>query len=606
MTDWNSPRDGQESRRGGFVEVVALLIATMTLAPASSGQVAPVVGSGDTGKTPTGFFTEMMDVRVVNVDVFVNDRSGLPIAGLQKEDFELRVDGEVVPISNFYSATRSLSSPERPSERQDDSSFRPLETIPEDTIRRAHVVILVDHTRLRSNNRNRAFAAVREAVTRLGPDDLIAVVGIEGSLVFYSDFLYDREAVGRILDEVSRVGIPSRINEAERRQIFGELARGMSGGILGRSSLANDQEIQIRIQAYAAEEYARSVSSLRAIEQVLLTLNGVSGRKAVLYVGEGIPNRPGEGMYVEWRNRFGGGSDAEIGLRRTDFNTDYTRAIGRYELAPQINKLAASANSAGVTLYALDAEANHGNDIRSALTEQGATSETLSVVDENFREPLEAVSKATGGRLLRSSGVLVDQLVNLLGDFDSYYSLGFTAPAAWEAGSVHKIRVDVAGKGFRVRHREAVRLPEADEREAGATVAALRYQTANNPLAIRATPGLGVERADGMQAVPLKIEIPVGRLELIPRQGVHAASVTIYVSTKRADGNASQVQKIPFNLNIPDEVIDQAREDSAHYDLPLVLRPGDQQVAIGVRDNISGRFSAIRVDVARLAPSDSS
>ncbi len=591
---------------------VARILVVGVLTIASSGSPGPAQetsppASEDTSGGPTGFFTEVMDVRVINVDVFVNDRTGVSIAGLGREDFELRVDGTPVSISNFYAATRpgstrSFEVPGSVSGRAGEPSFRPIETVEAEAARRAHVVILIDHTRLRSNNRKRAFAALRKAISRLGQEDLIAVVGIEGSLVFYSDFLYDREAVGRILDDVSRVGIPSELNEAERRQIFGELARGMSGGILARSSEADQQAIQIRIQAYAAQEYARGISSLRSIEQVVTTLSGVSGRKAVLYVGEGIPTRPGEGLFVEWRNRFGASSD-QLGVRRIDFNTDYTRAVGRYELNAQITDLAASANAAGVTLYAVDAQGNHGNDIRSALTEQGATSETLSVVDENFRAPLEAASKATGGRLLRSSGQLVDQLVKLLGDFESYYSLGFTPPAEWQPGSVHDIRVKVAGKGFRVRYREAVRIPEPDEREASATVAALRYQTANNPLQIRATPAIGITRDDGTEAVPVTIEIPLSNLELLPRGGTYAGSVTIYVSTERADGNASQVQKIPFKINIPDEVIEQARLDSAHYDLPLVLRKGDRKVAIGIRDNISGRFSAVRVDVSRFAPS---
>ena len=46
---------------------------------------------------------------------------------------------------------------------------------------------------------------------------------------------------------------------------------------------------------------------------------------------------------------------------------------------------------------------------------------------------------------------------------------------------------------------------------------------------------------------------------------------------------------------------EQALADSAHYSLPLVLRSGDQQVAIGVRDNVSGRFSAVRLDVSHLS-----
>jgi VWFA-related protein len=576
---------------------LVLLALLASFAEAQQPDPAPSAGA-----EPTGFFTEVVDVRVIEVEVVVTDRSGVPVAGLKPEAFQLQVDGKPTPIANFYAEAGGLPRPTVALlKRRSDPSFTPADAVEANPARRSYVVILIDHTRLGSNNRRRTFDALRKALTRLGEEDLVAVVGVEGSLVFYSDFLYDRQAIDQILDDASRVAQASGIKAAERRRIFGEIARGMSGGYLAKISPADEQEIQIRIQAYAADEYARSLSSLRQIQHVVSTLAGVPGRKAVLYVGEGIPTRPGEGMYVEWRNRFGGGSNAELGGRRFDFNSDYRRAVGNYDLTNSINALSVTANRAGVALYAVDAEGDHGGEVRSALTEQGATSETLSVVNENFRAPLEAASKATGGRLLRSSGELAEQLVDVLGEFDTYYSLAFTPPADWQPGVVHDIKVKVEGKGLVVRHRDEVGLPQPDEREASATVAALRYQTADNPLEIRTAPGTPIPREDGTAALPVTIEIPVVNIELLPREGTHAGSLTIYVSTKDAKGDASRVQKIPFNLAIPNDVIEEARTDSARYELPLVLRRGDQQVAIGIRDNISGEFSAVRVDVSRFS-----
>jgi VWFA-related protein len=555
-------------------------------------------------RSPVGIFSEVMDVQVINVDVYVTDRKGQPVVGLSRDAFELRVDGAPVPISNFYAevggVVREALGPIRTG---GESSFVTVEETAEPTARRTHVVILIDHQRLRPANRKRAFKALREAVARFDKEDLIAVVGVEGSLVFYSDFLYDRRAVERILDNASRVSVRTDVNEFERRQIFGELARGMSGGVLGSElNIADDNILLSRIRAYATEEYARSLNSLREVEKVVSTLNGVPGRKVVLYLGEGIPTRPGEGLFVEWRNRFGQGNpDSEIGVRRFDFNTDYSREIGRYDLTQPMEKLASRANAAGVTLYAVDAEGNHGGDLRSALTEQGATSETLSVVDENYRAPLEYASKATGGRLLRSSGELVEQLADVVSDFDTFYSLGFMPPAGWDPGTEHDIKVEVGGKELRVRHREEVRLPQPDELEAGATVAALIYQTVDNPLGFQATPGDRTQVREAKAGLPVTLEIPVGNLGFVPQGDVQAGSLTIFVTTKNAAGETSQVQKIPFHLNLPAHVFEQAKGDMAHYPLPLVLRPGDQQVAIGIRDDVNGVFSAIRLDVSEFS-----
>ena len=57
---------------------------------------------GDT-RSPSGpGFVEVVNVEVVNVDVYVTDADGKPVLGLGPDDFELRVDGRAVPISNFY------------------------------------------------------------------------------------------------------------------------------------------------------------------------------------------------------------------------------------------------------------------------------------------------------------------------------------------------------------------------------------------------------------------------------------------------------------------------------------------------------------------------
>ena len=552
-----------------------------------------------------GTFTDVVDVRVVNVDVFVTDPSGEHVPGLTREYFELLVDGEPMPISNFYyeyggSARESAPPLDLRRETTDDSEFTPVEEVQTTTERRNHVVILVDHARLGATNRKRAFEALREAIAQLDPKDLIAVVGIRNSLVFYSDFLFDRQAIGDILDDVSRVSMRTSVNDIERRQILGELARGMSGGIVGRTALAEEGQMLARIRAYAADEYARSIGSFRQIETVLSTMAGVPGRKILFYVGEGIPTRPGEGLYVEWRNRFGG---PERGMRHYDFNTDYTREIGRYDLTRPMEQLAGAANRADVTLYAVDAEGNHGFEMRSALTEQGSTSESVSLVDENFRAPLEYTTQATGGRLLRSSGQLPEQLGEVFADLDNFYSLGFLVPSDWRPGSEHDIRVKVrGGRKLTVRHRQEVRVPEPNQREAAATVAGLLYHTVDNPLGIRAKPGSETARDDGTAVLPVLLEIPVGSLELIPRGEVHAASLSIYVSVKDQEGNPGPVQRVPFHLNIPNEKVEQARGDTAHYTLPLVLRPGDRQVAITVRDDVDRSLSTIRLDIGEHSP----
>jgi hypothetical protein len=267
-----------------------------------------------------------------------------------------------------------------------------------------------------------------------------------------------------------------------------------------------------------------------------------------------------------------------------------------------MEQLAEAAHRADAILYAVDAEGNHGMEMRSALTEQGSTSEAVSLVEENFRAPLEYTTQATGGRLLRSSGRLTDEIADLFSDFENAYSLGFAMPQDWQPGSAHRIEVKVRGfGGLRVRHREEVRVPAADEREAGATVAALLYQTLDNSLGIEAEPQSPTKRGDGTAVLPVRLAIPVEGLELVPRGASHTVSLSIYVSVKDRDGNPRPVQKVPFHLEIPSDKVEEARGELAHTTLPVVLRAGDQQVAITVRDDVDRSLSTVRLDVAELS-----
>jgi hypothetical protein len=88
---------------------------------------------------------------------------------------------------------------------------------------------------------------------------------------------------------------------------------------------------------------------------------------------------------------------------------------------------------------------------------------------------------------------------------------------------------------------------------------------------------------------------------LVPRGESYASQFAFYVTVKDRAGQPGAVQKIPFHLSVPAAAVEAARQQSAAYDLPVVLRPGDQQVAIGVRDEIGGLTSTARLELDAVA-----
>lgn len=566
---------------------------------------------------PTATFGERVNVEVVNVEVFVTDRDGNPVTDLTAEDFQVFENGLERPLTNFYSqvageARRRAVAPERPTDTPEDTvregapgppGLIPVEAVPPPE-QRLHLVIFVDNGHIRPTNRNRVFEQLSDFVHALEPSTLISVVSLGSSLRIHSDFLSSRNTIGEILDDLETTSTQEGSEEVQRRQILGEIFRGETFGRrnVGGAGAVTDP-LLARIRAYAQSEYDRGRQSLDTLGNLVLTLGGVPGRRAMLWVADGIPQTPGEDLYTAWAEAFG---------FETTASADFERQVGRLDLTRQLEELVDRANSARVTLYTLDAAGDLVGRTRSASVGGRVPTEVLSVVEANYRDPQEYTAQATGGRRLVAGPRLTEGLEAMIGDFRTFYSLGFTpAEVGPETRSIEvRVRRDGArADGLRVRHRESYERRPVDRRAADATLAALLYGSGDNPLAVeliagqRQKPaGSNQQASSGSSAVllPVRVEVPVARVTLVPGTGpdgavLHTGQLTLFVSIQGAEGDARPVQKIPFHAAIPADKLEEAQGRALSYTLPLVLQPGDRQVAVGVRDDVAGVVSTVRL-----------
>lgn len=573
---------------------LAIVVAAVQILPAASAQETEPA-------TPEAAFGEAIRVRVVNVEVFVRDRQGNPVTNLTAEDFRLTVDGSEVPISNFYAEVDG--APRSEARLGDAATEAPLPDRSTPPEQRIHVVLFVDQSQIRPANRERVFAELRRFVRRsLRPEDAVAVVSLSNRLRIHSDFLNDPATVEAILDELEEESGSPQALALERRQIVNDLGRGQTGGGFGPNPFA--ESTLARIRAFAQESFSRNRASVAVLERLVDSMAGIPGRKAIVHVSDGIVNRPGEGLYVAWRNVFGSGglaSEPTPGLPRIDFGTDYERSIGRFDLLPDFERVADQANAGGVTLYAIDAEGDHATALRSAVVESPPFHEAIERLQNNAREPLEFAAQATGGKRFQASPRLARELASVATDFGTYYSLGFEPPVDY-GEEPHDIQVRVEGEGLVVRHREAFAQSAPDESAADATVAILLYGAIDNPLGIRLEAGEPERLDDGVVRLPVHLLVPLRRVTLLPDGEVWVANLSVFVSTKDKTGAPRSVQKLPFHLRVPQEATEDIESETAHYELPVVLRPGDQQVAVVVRDQPGGVDSAARLEVVELAP----
>src|SRR5262249_7881473 len=108
-----APSTGASMRQATTPKMLlaAALVATTTLG-AKPSTPAPEQPSavGEAAKDPGAFF-ENVNVDVVNVEVYVTDKSGNTVNGLTKDDFTVLEDDRPVAITNFYSVDEKTPRP---------------------------------------------------------------------------------------------------------------------------------------------------------------------------------------------------------------------------------------------------------------------------------------------------------------------------------------------------------------------------------------------------------------------------------------------------------------------------------------------------------------
>ncbi len=532
----------------------------------------PVTAQDDDGDSPLADapFLDVVDVNIVNLEVYVTDKKGNRITGLKKEDFELFVEKKPVAITNFYAVEGGvahteggipLAAPEDldPRLAADDRRRR----VPED--QRLHLVVYVDNLNLRPFTRNRALRYVRNFLrNRLRPGDEVMLVTYERSLHVRHHFTSDPEIIGSALYEVEEMSGMGVHADSERRDILRDIYDAQSVNV-----------VRGRATQYAESLFSDMRFTIDALTEIVDNLAGLPGRKAILYVSDGLPMRAGEDIFHAMNDEFQNTADNILmdGLR--------------YDLSRDFQKLTSRANAHRVTFYALEAA---GLRTYSYMDASNASIGGGSRIDQihftNIQSTLRLMARETGGMVLVNTNNFQPLLDRVAEDFDTYYSLGFS-PGSAESGRYHRFSVKVKGrKGLVVRTRDGYRDKPVSTRMSEGTLAALHYGYQSNPLGIEILIGDERDHSSGQMLVTVKVRIPIGKLSFLPQSEMQRGKLRLFVGAKDSDGGISPVQDIPVPIDIPQAEFERAQEQLYEYSMDLLMRRGRQVVAVGVRDEI--------------------
>jgi len=557
--------------RDRYLFLTALVLAAATALPAQEPATPP-----PTDALPQSTYFDAVEVSVVNVEVFVTDKQGRRVKGLTKDDFELLQDNRPMPISNFYAVDEGrVVGPEVPAEVAPVPVPEPLPppadmepAIPED--QRLHLVVYVDNFNIRPFNRNRVFRSLREFLTtKLQPGDRVMLVSYDRSLHVRRQFSNDPLTVASALFELEEMSAYGIHADAERRDALNEVDD-------ARDSMA----AVTRVRQYAESVMNDLTFTIRSLKEMVDVLAGLPGRKAILYVSDGLPLIAGEDVFYAVEQKFKDRSTALLESRSFD-------ASRRFQ------ELAFQANANRVTFYTLDAAGlRTPTSISAAERDPLASGIVDSVHFANIQQPLRMLAESTGGRAIVNMNDPGPALGGIAEDFQTYYSLGYT-PGQEGSGRYRKITVKLKGKarGMEVRHREGYRDKPVHTRLGDGVRSALFFGAAHNPMGLVIQTDEQMPRDDGNYVVNVAVKIPIGNLVLIPEGGQQVARARLFVGAMDDQGDTSEVQEVQVPISIPEAEVETARKQHYSYTLPLIMRRGPHKLAVGLRDDFAASSS---------------
>lgn len=548
----------------------------------ASAQPAPEkIASIPTGASEEPFI-DVVNVTVVNVDVYVTDKKGNRINGLTRDDFQLFEDGKPITITNFYAVEGGRSvgdddeeavavpAPAAPAPTAPTAippaARRDLRPVPPE--QRLHLVVYIDNFNIHPFHRNRVMrdlrTFLRDNITR---NDEVMLVTYDRSLHVRRNFTSDPDVIAQGLLEQEKVTGSAVTSESERRDVLRRIQESESVN-----------EAQSMARSYAESVFNDLSFSVSALKQMVDMLAGMPGRKAILYVSDGIPMVAGQDVFYAVQGKF------------RDATAPLTQAFD-YDASRRFRELTAQANANRVTFYTIDAGGLRTYSSISAENfdpGQGIYVDQIQI--QNLQTPLQVMAEATGGMALLNMNNVAPHLKRIAADFNTYYSLGYSPSHAGD-GRYHKIEVKLKKKGLLVRHREGYRDKSPEAQMTDGTLAALQFPYEDNPLGVSLEFGQGTRRDDGLYVMPVLVKIPIGKLELVPRQASQDASLRLFIAAIDAKGDTSEVQQARVPISIPNADVDSARQKFYTYTVSLLMRSGNHKVAVGIRDDAGAQSS---------------
>jgi len=682
------------SKRRPIVSIESLLkkgiiAAVLALATASSmAEEGQQQAKAEAVEKSSSVFFDSVDVDLVNLEVVVTDKKGRPVTGLKREDFEIYVDGRRVDIANFFAVTEPpndglagsetvgeetagepldpATAPGEPAATLTEKISEPTPAAAEDPSAEASdaqdlddLVILIDNRNISLQNRKLLFVKLRELLendTELAHRIMLVTLGrkVEVALPFTTN----RQTVLSSLTALEKQTNLYTLSDVDRRMFMNRLQRASlrnytptrfdedgrpDGGIDSDFVAAVQQALELArsVRALAEQRTQHVQAAMTKLGELCGTLGGLTGRKAVLYLSDGLPMRPADSLIEAWTGKF----QTWVTLNQDDMvnRTPYAEAprvfrrlmsslgSSEFDLRDDIHRLATTASDNRVIFYPISNGSRSSGSFSAATSGAGLSIGSGSGSMNNSAQTIEnftrdasllQLAEDTGGVAITRSSNISKLLEQIDHDFSNFYSLGYNEPIdvfeegaedsaetpnpgaetvptieAEDTSQRSKLEVKVHHEDIVVRHGNGFYAKSWRQRLGEMTRASALFEVQDNPLRIVLDPGEQIQEGERYR-VPILLTIPFDEIRMVYQGEHYLAQLTalIMVQNER-DGGLSKPQRIDFPIKIQGQRILEAAQRLAGYQLELEMAGGPKRVTVGVRDHFARTESTVNLDL---------
>ena len=539
------------------------LVVSLFLSPLSSATPQSSSQPAASSQNPQASQVIRTATRLVQVNVVVQNKDGIPITDLKAADFSLLDNGRPQKIA-FFSANTPASAPARPlpphifTNRTDLKGQDPGATI----------VILFDT--LNTDFEDQAFARqqVLKFLHSFKPQDHVAIFALTTDLLLLHGFTEDAAALSSAVDRFSpRLLAAFDASHPTDFHVPGLKNDPFFNSFENHVNNASGEIADLRI----ADRFRMTYSALVAIANYVGT---IPGRKSLVWISGGIP------IQIDLER---------IGVAdRENFSLAHPGVPGA---AGDMSGLARELNRANMAIYPVDV---HGIDVKD--------SSVAFFLRQNLRDTFRLLADKTGGKAFYGTNDVAGAIGSAFEDGRYTYTLGFYPDHGKWDGKFRDISIHLAVQGAELRYRRGYfALPEKSEREK--VVNADLHDAAIS--ALDAT-DLGItvfcKTLPPVSAHVLQVRVGVNpRQFLLHEKDNHVAGgLDLVFLQKDANGKILAAEKQHADVKFSQQEYESLSKTGLVLQRRLTIDPGSTEIRVLTRDEGSGSVGSVTVPLSQV------